>query len=441
MASNGLSAHPSESSAIGHENRHMAIALRKLYLDSETADVHFIFGNEKKVRIPAHKMLMAANSETFKSIFYGESTHEVPNVSIDAFKEFLQFFYFDNVQLSMENIADVLCLGKAFAFFSCLAVCERFLIDSLAIENVCMCYALAIRFDLTDLNGKCEKIIADKTEAVFQTVDFKRCDRIVLSHILKLDLLSCSECMVFRSCVDWVKTKSGPEKLTKAIFNECLGELLHDMRFRSMTIQEFTVLLSDYGDLFSSDQYQEIVQLIVQSDGCHPKLFNGKLRQKHDEEISIACKCIRDECKATAFYFQDVESIQFTVSKSILLCEVVCSEISIANKDKRLPAEMLIVEKSRDSPRTIHRQKVMLESQQMPIIPLDNPILIKTGALYEIQFKQCPAASSQFFSKPFKSEVHLVDTDITVKFQTNAKTREKISLISGLNFKMNRNKE
>lgn len=88
MTSNQTSVHPFESSAIGHENRYLAIALKKLYLDSETADVHFIFGNEKKVRIPAHKMLMAANSDTFKSIFYGEHAQEVPNVSIAAFKEF-----------------------------------------------------------------------------------------------------------------------------------------------------------------------------------------------------------------------------------------------------------------------------------------------------------------------------------------------------------------
>lgn len=191
--------------------------------------------------------------------------------------------------------------------------------------------------------------------------------------------------------------------MTKAILNEFLGELLYDIRFRSMTIQEFTILLATYGDLFSSEQYQEIVQLVVQSNDCHTKFFNGPLRQKHDEDISIACNC-----KATPFYFQDIELIQFTVSKSILLCEVVCSEISIANKDKRLPAEMWIVEKSSgviDFPRIVHRQKVTLKSQQMPIIPLENALVLRADALYEIEFKQCPA-SSQFFSKPFKTEVY-----------------------------------
>lgn len=441
MASHQISPKLSESSVDTIDNRFLTIALNNLYLDNETADVYFIFGAEKKVRIPAHKILLAANSDTFKAMFYGGGLDkEVPNVSIDAFKEFLQFFYFDKIKLSMENIADVLNLGKTFAFPSCLGICERHLMNSLRIENVCMSYGLAIRFDLNDLIERCKEMIAEKTEAVFQSTGFTECEQFVLSHILKLDLLSCAEILVFRACVDWVKVASKQEKVTKQILKEHLGDLLYDIRFRSITIEEFTTLLSTYGDLFSSDEYQEIVQLIVSSKDCYPKLFHAKPRQKLDEEISIECSCIRDECKSSAFYFQDIELIQFTVNKSIMLSEVVCSQISISNKDKCLPAEMVIIEKSRDEAdvqRAVYRQKVTLKSEPMPIIPLENPILIMSGLLYEIQFKQCPA-SSQFHCKPFKAEVHLADTDIVVKFQTNTKTREKVSLICGLNFKMAR---
>lgn len=439
MASNQSGIHVPES--FGHENRFLTIALKKLYLDSTTADVHFIFGDKKKVRIPAHKMLMAASSDTFKSMFYDGLAKDVPNVSIDAFKEFLQFFYFDKVQLTQENIAEVLDLGKTFAFITCLSVCEQFLMDSLVIENVCMCYGLSIRFELNDLRVKCEKIIADKTEAVFNTTDFMKCDRFVLHEILKLDLLSCSECMVFRSCVEWAKDASGQSKLTKGILKEYLNDLLYDIRFRSMTIQEFTILLSTYGDLFSSDQYQEIVQLIVQPNDCQPKLFNGKLRKKHDEEYSIECHFSRDECKATSFYFQDIECIQFTVSKSIMLSDILCSKISISNKEKRLPAELWIYEKSRnaaDIPSSIVcHQEITLQSQEITIIPLEIAVWLHAGSLYEIQLKQCPA-SSQFFSKPFKNEVRIND-DVIVKIQINSKMREKTSLICGLNFKIKRN--
>lgn len=441
MTSNQSSSKLSELSVDcidGIDNRFLAIALSKLYLDSETADVHFIFGADKKVRIPAHKILLAANCDAFKAMFYGDKLDtEVPNVSIDAFKDFLQFFYFDKVVLSTQSIADVLHLGRTFAFPSCLGICERFLMNSLCIDAVCMSYGLAIRFELNDLIGKCEEMIADKTAAVTQSTAFIECERSVLSRILKLDLLTCSESMVFRSCVEWVKATSGQEILTKQMFKEHLGDLLYDIRFRSMTIEEFTNLLSTCGDLFSSEEYQEIFQLIVSKD-YRPKLFNANPRQKRDEEISINCSCIREECKTSAFYFQDIELIQFAVNKSIMLSEIVCSQISISNKDKCLPAELVIIEKPRDdvdTQRIMRKQKITLKTEQMPIIPLENPILVMAGVLYEIQFKQRPA-SSQFYCKPLKAEVHLPDTDIIVKFQTNAKTREKVSLICGLNFNL-----
>lgn len=441
MTSNQDSSKSSESSldsVDSIDNQFLTIALSKLYLDSGTADVHFIFGAEKKVRIPAHKILLAANCGAFKAMFYGDKVDtEVPNVSTDAFKVFLQFFYFDKIALTTESIADVLHLGKTFAFPSCLSICERFLMNSLCIDNVCMSYGLAIRFELNDLIGKCEDMIADKTEAVFQSATFPKCERSVLSRILKLELLTCSESMVFRSCVEWVKATSGQKKVTKQIFKEQLGDLLYDIRFRSVAIEEFTNLLSTCGDLFSSEEYQEIFQLIVSKD-YHPKLFNANPRQKRDEEISVNCSCIREESKASPHYFQDIESIQFTVNKSIMLSEIVCSQINILNKDKCLPAEMMIIEKPRDdvdTQRIMCNQKIMFKSETMPIIPLKDRLLVTAGLLYEIQFKQCPA-SSQFHCKPFKSEVHLPDTDIVVKFPTNAKTRGKNSLVCGLNFKL-----
>lgn len=440
MTSNQVSSKSSELPIDSIDNNpFLTVALSKLYLDSETADVHFIFGAEKKVRIPAHKILLAANCGAFKAMFYGEKLDtEVPNVSIEAFKVFLQFFYFDKIALSLHSIAEVLHLGKTFAFPSCLGICERFLMNSLCIDNVCMSYGLAIRFELKDLIGKCEQMIADKTEAVFQSTSFIKCERSVLSHILKLELLTCSESMVFRSCVEWVKAITGQKEITKQMFKDQLGDLLYDIRFRSVAIEEFTNLLSTCGDLFSSEEYQEIFQLIVTKD-YHPKLFNANPRQKRDEEISINCSCIREECKESAFYFQDIELIRFTVNKSIMLSEIVCSQINISNKDKCLPAEMVIIEKPQDDvgiQRIMCKQNITLKSETMPVVPLEDPIIVTTGLLYEIQFKQCPA-SSQFYCKPFKSEVHLPDFDIAVKFQTNAKTRER-SLICGLNFKLAR---
>lgn len=86
----------------------------KLYRDSKTADVHFTFessNNGADTRIDAHKNLLAATSDVFGAMFYGEMKEtgdiRVVDVSEAAFKEFLQYFYQRKVKLTAENVAEV----------------------------------------------------------------------------------------------------------------------------------------------------------------------------------------------------------------------------------------------------------------------------------------------------------------------------------------------
>lgn len=85
-----------------------------LYRDSKTADVHFKFessNNGTATQIDAHKNLLAATSDVFGAMFYGELKEtgdiRVVDVSDAAFKEFLQYFYQRKVKLSAENISEV----------------------------------------------------------------------------------------------------------------------------------------------------------------------------------------------------------------------------------------------------------------------------------------------------------------------------------------------
>lgn len=87
----------------------------KLYSDSKTADVHFTFDSSTnygtEIRIGAHKNLLAATSDVFGAMLYGELKEtgdiRVIDVSDAAFKEFLQYFYQRTVKLTAENIAEV----------------------------------------------------------------------------------------------------------------------------------------------------------------------------------------------------------------------------------------------------------------------------------------------------------------------------------------------
>lgn len=292
-----------------YKNQGLSAKLKKLYLDAATADAYFLFEDTmKSEKVPAHKNLLSIGSDSLYAMFYrglkreddvnatdeevkenGDKTDEINNantdsnivkiedVSIDAFKEFLQFFYCDQVKLTMENIYEVVYLGKKYLVEECINVCERFLNESLADDNVCIIYELSIRFDMFELQHVCEAHISKNANAVFQSECFIECKKSVLSRILRSNALSCAENAVFLACMEWVKAASKQEVVTKDSINDHLGDLFQEIRFGSMTIEEFAKLTTSYGELFTRDEYQEIVQTIVLKD-FQPKIFKKDAR-------------------------------------------------------------------------------------------------------------------------------------------------------------------
>lgn len=280
--------------------------LRKLYLDETPADVFFSFKNAETAdeRIPAHKILLAMESDAFKAMFYGDLKEtgdiEIVDVTVDAFKEFLQFFYFDQIKLTMENINEVIYLVKKYIVADSMNICEKFLTESLTNDNVCSIYDTAIRFDMFVLKLVCKNRIADVTNLILQTKNFSECDKLVLSHILKSDVLMCTESQVFHACMYWIKVASGQDELTKQLLDNHLGDLFYEIRFGSMKLHEFADLLPSYGNLFTTDEYQEIIQMIASSE-FQPKMFKRASRQK---PISLYFDSIPVQSKNFVFTLQ-----------------------------------------------------------------------------------------------------------------------------------------
>ncbi len=276
-----------QKAGAGFKNLLLAEDISKLYLDTDTTDVRFLFREKnKRKQIPAHKILLAARSDVFKAMFYGSLKEDgdvtIVDTSMAAFEEFLQFFYVTDVKLTMENVTDVINLMKKYNVGS-MDICESFLIQNVTADNLCFVYNLAILFDLgEEVKKKCELVISSHTKQMFSSTDFRECSPTTLGHIMKSSTFNCQEVDTFHACIEWVKTRSNQEKVSKKTVQDHLGDLFYQIRFKSMSLEDFADLTPDYGKLFSLEEYQDIVQMI-RLKYFESSMFNNSLRRRYHQ--------------------------------------------------------------------------------------------------------------------------------------------------------------
>ncbi len=95
-----------EEEALESENApesEVANRLSSLCLSDKWADIYFLVGKEKPERIPAHKVILAARSEVFAAMFFGQFSEatqtqiEVDDLEPAEFKIMLRAMYTDQI--------------------------------------------------------------------------------------------------------------------------------------------------------------------------------------------------------------------------------------------------------------------------------------------------------------------------------------------------------
>lgn len=105
------------------------------------SDCSFLIIEETmKTVIPAHKYVLGGNSVDFYNLFYlmKSSSDVIPieDVSADIFTIFLEFLYNETADLTMENVKDILKLGKRFSVRHFEEFCCEFLSNNLNMDTV-----------------------------------------------------------------------------------------------------------------------------------------------------------------------------------------------------------------------------------------------------------------------------------------------------------------
>ncbi|KAJ6636352.1 BTB/POZ domain-containing protein 6-A [Pseudolycoriella hygida] len=410
---------------------------RAQYLDEKTADIYFICGSQRQ-RVPAHKCILSKASDAFDKMFYGPMAEvgdiQLPDRSPEAFRNFLKFCYFDEVNLNLEHIVEIMDLTNKYCMPECLVVCGNFWAKHLTYDDICFAYHWAIFFGEAEFKKFCEQKICAHPQLVFQSSSFLNCEYTVLEHILELDSMWCEESIVLGACLNWARhacVQTGSNPKCNENLRSVLKDSLYKIRYGSMTLKEFREHMDTTDGLFSdAKEYEDIIRLLSGSTELKTGRFKANSRFQTsfftwDEDRALKCEI---NCN---------NSSVFTCNKSMLLGGFYCTKnCQIAQFD------MTIIEKSNSwgmgEGKVIHSQRVTLLNNDETFIEIKKAngekgqmhhIFIRPDCKYQIKFEPHNSQPHRSFRKRFsfgRREIRLDDeTVLMLKFpqETNIEDR------------------
>lgn len=363
----------------------------KLFLNSEYADVYFLFPFGKSV--PANRAILSADSDVFDKMFFGTLSEpgnvRIEDASVAEFTEFLQYFYLSICTLTTKNVGGVFDLGEKYQVARCVRDCSHFLIHTVNNENVCYYSELAITYNKQPLIKELQKHVVVHAEHVFKTVGFLKCSKKVLHGILKLDVLPCGEVAVFEACMEWVKFKSGQTFLTKEVVDMHLGDLYNDIRFASIGMKAFVSLEEKYESVLKDD-FKRITRIIL--DGKPTRNAGWKPESVFEFDRTLTSETYERQ------QFNGFQLASFSLSIPLLLGEITCVEMYCVGSEDNLDAYNLRVpvEISERANTPDAETKILLDTDvdldsDGTEITLPHPVLTRPGYTYTISFGAFPA--------------------------------------------------
>lgn len=366
------------------------IPIRLLYLNEKSADIHFTFESSDE-RIPAHKNILALLSPVFNVAFYG-SMPEKDEVKIEdacagSFKQFLQFFYLNEMELTMEHIQSVMNLCHKYQIDVCLEVCSTFLMENLNIEEMCLGYQLAMRYDLNDLKEYCQNQTDINVEEILKTNGFLQCDWIVLNEIVKSSNQKCREIVLLEACTAWARNtceRNGLNANDRENIRNQLKDIIFEIHFKQISLDEFLTYLNQTCGPYNDEEVREIGYIITNGSVTSTKLKRTTRQESipwdgHENKL-LCCRC-----KSTTRDYEIPDNIAtlFSSNKSLLLGEIF---VRFKPYDVNFPC-VISVERMGVGAMIIETFTKQLMQKNVMYIVLPNPILIEEHTIYQIRFE------------------------------------------------------
>jgi len=171
-----------------------------------------------------------------------------------CFIERYRFIYCESANVSSDTALPLLYAAKKYLLLDLVEQCQRFLQDNLTSENVSSILDLGLAFDEPELIDRCLDFISEHAFEVFSTDGFLNMSPAALEAVVRLDVLSATELLLYDSCVAWARHRSPTNSPpTDTQIRDALGTIVYGVRFPTMDPVEFTRLVMR-SDVLSQDE-------------------------------------------------------------------------------------------------------------------------------------------------------------------------------------------
>ncbi|XP_052092988.1 BTB/POZ domain-containing protein 6-like [Mytilus californianus] len=206
-------------------------------------DVIFLVGSEKKA-IPAHKIILASRSPVFFTMFEGSLPEKgeiaVPDIDEKTFRVLLQYIYCDEVNVTSENMQDLLYASDKYMLFKVKSECEQRLKETVTTSDPLKTLQTAMEFNMEELKSESIRYIeknADK--CLFSELALKLSSECV-EEILKSEYLSCTETDVCQFILEWATYQCATSE------REVIGENIRSVLKNLLFLVRFPLVEKEY---------------------------------------------------------------------------------------------------------------------------------------------------------------------------------------------------
>ena len=188
------------------EMQSLSMGIYRMWRNQQLCDVLFIVNGDTE-SFYAHKLVLAASCGNIakQANDNGVIEYHIPNVQGKSMKQALRFFYTGKIDITSENIEDLLEICGHISPHKLVNLCKDFLLD-LTLASSVRHRIIAFKYGLEDVATSIDSYIRDHFTSLVNSEAFLQSDFEIIYDIISSDMLTTpNELQLFHACASWIK--------------------------------------------------------------------------------------------------------------------------------------------------------------------------------------------------------------------------------------------